>query len=378
MNNNGPWEPFAKIVADRWFISRKYKQETDCKVVGHLLPDTPEELIHASGALPVGIWGAGVSMSRAQAHIPGYTCTHAMGALELGFREEIEFLDGMVIPYVCDTTRNLFHIWQQCFNSKRSEFLRLPKRLDYVGARVYLRREFERLFESMKGLSGSNAGNEAISKSIALFNKGRQLLRKAYSKHKDDPEEWTITRVIHLFESWLLSPKEEHIALMEKLPWESKSQSSKEGQIPIYVRGKIWDPPAILGVLEELKFVLAQDEVVTGYRLAAQDASLEGDPLNALVDRFMQTPAYPGYHFDPERMRDSFVERVTHCGAKGVIFLNPKFCEAAGFDTPDFQRGLEDKGIPSIVLETSTRGASIEQLKVRLEAFREMISEDLP
>ncbi|MBM3300462.1 MAG: 2-hydroxyacyl-CoA dehydratase, partial [Deltaproteobacteria bacterium] len=64
--------------------------------------------------------------------------------------------------------------------------------------------------------------------------------------------------------------------------------------------------------------------------------------------------------------------------AKGVIFLNPKFCEPAGFDTPDFQRALQEANIPSLILETSARGVSLGQIQVRLEAFREMLAEDLP
>ena len=378
MNDKRPWEPFEKIVSEKWRRSREYKERTGCVAVGHLLPDVPEELIHAVGGLPVALWGAGVELSHAQAHIPSYTCSHAMGALELGFREELNFLDAAIIPYVCDTTRNLFHIWQQCFPSMKNEFLRLPKRLDYPGARVYLRREYERLFAFLKTLTGSDAGVDELSRSIALFNKGRGLLRRAYGKLREDPSAWTQSKVIHLFESWFLTPKEEHIAMMEKLPWDSKAAAESDERILLYVRGKVWDPPAILALLDELKFVLAGDEVVTGYRVAAVDASLEQDPFDALVERFMRTPAYPGYHFDPERMRESFLERVVQSGAQGVLFLNPKFCEAAGFDTPDFQKALEEKGIPSIVLETSTRGVSLEQLRVRLEAFREMMSEDLP
>ncbi len=378
MNNRDPWEPFEKIVSEKWRRCRAYKEETGRMAVGHLLPDAPAELIHAADALPVAVWGAGVAMTHAQAHIPSYSCSHAMGALELGFRDELDFLDAMIIPYVCDTTRNLFHIWEHCFPSMKNEFLRLPKRLDYPGARVYLRHEFERLFTILRTLTGSDAGVNELSKTIALFNKGRELLRRAYVKLREDPAVWTQSRVIHLFESWFFAPKEEHIALMEKLPWNSKNRDESDERILLYVRGKVWDPPAILELLDELKFVLAGDEVATGYRIAGVDASLKLDPFDALVERFMNTPAYPGYHFDPERMRESFVERVAQSGAHGVMFLNPKFCEAAGFDTPDFQKALEEKGIPSIVLETSTRGVSLEQLRVRLEAFREMISGNLP
>jgi benzoyl-CoA reductase/2-hydroxyglutaryl-CoA dehydratase subunit BcrC/BadD/HgdB len=61
-----------------------------------------------------------------------------------------------------------------------------------------------------------------------------------------------------------------------------------------------------------------------------------------------------------------------------VIFLNPKFCEAAAFDTPDLQKALDNENIPGLILETSARGIALEQLKTRLEAFHEMIAGDLP
>jgi benzoyl-CoA reductase subunit C len=127
MINNDPWSPFREVLRAPWEQARAWKEKTGGKVVAHLLPDVPEEIIHAAGALPIAVEGAGVQVSRAQAHIPGYTCSHAMGALELGLRGDLDVVDGMVIPYVCDTTRNLFHIWSHCFPNMTNEFLRLPK-----------------------------------------------------------------------------------------------------------------------------------------------------------------------------------------------------------------------------------------------------------
>jgi len=77
-------------------------------------------------------------------------------------------------------------------------------------------------------------------------------------------------------------------------------------------------------------------------------------------------------------MVEGFLKRVRTSRAKGVIFLNPKFCEAAAFDTPDFQKALQAANIPSLILETSARGISLGQVRLRLEAFREMLSGDLP
>ncbi len=69
--------------------SRGMEEQNWRKVIGHLLPDVPEEILHAAGALPVAVAGAGVQVSHAQAHIPSYTCSHAMGALELGLKSEL-------------------------------------------------------------------------------------------------------------------------------------------------------------------------------------------------------------------------------------------------------------------------------------------------
>ena len=117
---------------------------------------------------------------------------------------------------------------------------------------------------------------------------------------------------------------------------------------------------------------------MTGYRAIAQDAPLNGDPMEALVQRHMATTPYTGYHVEPRAMTTDFVDRVKASDAKAVVFLNPKFCEAAAFDTPDFQKALLEADIPTLILETSARGVSTSQIRLRLEAFREMIADDLP
>jgi benzoyl-CoA reductase/2-hydroxyglutaryl-CoA dehydratase subunit BcrC/BadD/HgdB len=144
------------------------------------------------------------------------------------------------------------------------------------------------------------------------------------------------------------------------------------------VRGKVWDPPGILDVFDKLGLLVVEDEIVTGWRAVAVDAYVNGDPIRALVERHLGTVPYAGYHMEPESLAKSFVGRVKQSGAKGVVFLNPKFCEAAGFDTPDFQKAVQENGIPSLILETSARGSSLEQVRLRLEAFREMLSDELP
>lgn len=378
MAKDEAWRPFEEVVRAPWDQARQWKQRTGGKVVGHLLPDVPEELSHAAGALPVAVEGAGVSASHAQAHIPSYTCSHAIGALELALSGKMDVLDAMVIPYVCDTTRNLYHIWQLKFPGLANEFLRLPKRMEFDGIRDYLKAEFLRLYEFICGLTGKEPNAEAVTESLKLYNESRAKLRDAYRLHRERPDIWTAERIYLLMASSIRAPREDHLEWMAGLPWDEAGPASEE-RIPIFVRGKVWNPPAILGLFDELGLVSASDDMVNGFRSVSKDAAVDGDPFEALADLHLSRAPYTGYHLAPDRMAADFVERVQVSGAKGVLFLNPKFCEAAAFDTPDFQKALEEVEIPYLTLETSTMGgAPMEQIRIRLEAFKEMIAGELP
>jgi benzoyl-CoA reductase/2-hydroxyglutaryl-CoA dehydratase subunit BcrC/BadD/HgdB len=378
MRVEDPWKPFRDVMQSPWEYARTWKERTRGKVVGHLLPDVPEEIIYAAGALPVAIEGAGIHASHAQAHIPGYTCNHAMGALELGLRGDLTVLDGMVIPYVCDTTRNLFHIWDHCFPDMANEFLRLPKRIGHPEVENYLRAEFLRFAEVMQTLTGSSAGPERVASTAALYRQSRGRLREAFSRHREQPSVWTAARVNLLTASALRADRADHLAWMEALPWDDRTAEDLSSRIRLYVRGKVWDPPGILEMLDSLDFTIARDEIVTGFRSVEQHEEPNRDPLETLVQSHLRRVPYAGYHVDPAQAVEGFLTRVRESSAAAVLLLNPKFCEAAAFDTPDLQVALQKEGIPSLMLETSARGVSLEQIRIRLEAFREMVSGELP
>lgn len=371
------WRSFEEVARGFLNWARKWKEKTGVKVIGHLLPDVPEELICASGAMPFAIEGVWAKVSRATEAMPAYTCTHALGLLEMGLEGELDFLDGLVIPYVCDTTRNLYHTWDNRFPGGRHYFLRLPKRLSNPGARDYLRAELRRLGSFLGEITGCSPAEEELICSLELYEKSRARLREAYSLYRKLPSVWTLERLQWLVAAALRMPRDLHLEWMEALPWGAKEEGPTE-RVPVYVRGKVWDPPGICKILDELGFIVVGDEVVTGYRSVEETGSRPQDPFDALIQRLVSLPLYPGYHLEPKVVVDGFIRRVKASGAKGVILLNPKFCEMAGFDTPDLEKALRDENIPALLLETSTRGAPLAQIRVRLEAFREMLGVEFP
>jgi benzoyl-CoA reductase/2-hydroxyglutaryl-CoA dehydratase subunit BcrC/BadD/HgdB len=121
-------------------------------------------------------------------------------------------------------------------------------------------------------------------------------------------------------------------------------------------------------MLDKLGLLVVEDEMVTGLRSIAKDAEVNGDPIEALVNRHFASTPYAGYHLEPAQIVEDFLKRVRESGARGVIFLNPKFCEAAGFDTPDLQ-STEQAHIPSLSLDVIAR--RFPDSAVGLEAFRD-------
>ncbi len=376
MESIDPWKPFLDIENNPWQEVVKYKGSTNGRVIGHLLPDVPEEIIHAAGAFPVAIEGASSRVSLSQAHIPSYTCSHVMGTLDMGLSGELDFIDGLVIPYVCDSTRNLSHLWKRLFPNKPSELLRIPKRLEFDGARDYLITEYRRLYDWACGLTGAQPDPEALRAGITLYERSRSLLGDAFAKHKSCPMVWTVSRLRSLFMSAQRSDRSDHIRWMESLPWDAPDKQNDD-LAPVYLKGKVWDPPQIAEIMDELGMSLAGDETAAGFRSVTAKTANDGDPFEALADRSLATIPYTGYHVEPSGLVRDFIERVRQSAAAGVIILNPKFCEAAGFDTPDLVNALKQESMPNLVLETSARSFSVGQLRLRLEAFREILGMEM-
>ena len=44
------------------------------KVVGCFAPYTPEELVHASGMIPMGLWGGQTEFQKVTAYLPAFAC----------------------------------------------------------------------------------------------------------------------------------------------------------------------------------------------------------------------------------------------------------------------------------------------------------------
>ena len=95
----------AKAIED-------YKKATGKGAVGVMPLYVPEEIIHAAGYLPVGMWGARKKeISRARTYLPPFACSIMQSVMELQLEGVYDILDTVIFSVPCDTLKCMSQKW---------------------------------------------------------------------------------------------------------------------------------------------------------------------------------------------------------------------------------------------------------------------------
>lgn len=365
------------VLEDPLLYVRSVKSERKLKVIGWLLTDVPEELIHAAGALPFGITGNRESFSRADAHLQTWACSLVRSCLGLGVQSKLGFLDGLIIPHTCDTTRNLGGIWKQVKPLPMMENFLMPRQVDRPSARPYLIGELGRLKAKLEQCTRSEVTAKKLAESISLYNRNRRLLRRLFSYHVENPEALNNRAIYNIIKSSLCMPKEDHNGLLtelcEALGDHPRKNGDGRGRIRIALSGKVWEPPEIMNILDGGGAVVVADDLATGHRYMAADVAEMGDPIEALAQRQINRMPFACFGTGRYDRRSFLVDMVKESGAAGIIFVHMKYCEPENFDYPDMRSACESAGILTLKVESELGNITLGQLETRLQAFLEMI-----
>jgi benzoyl-CoA reductase/2-hydroxyglutaryl-CoA dehydratase subunit BcrC/BadD/HgdB len=70
------------------------------------------------------------------------------------------------------------------------------------------------------------------------------------------------------------------------------------------------------------------------------------------------------------------IQEIDEVGANGVIYVGLKYCDQSGFELPRLQTKLRERHVPFLYIEHDYTATGLAQLKVRIEAFAEMLSNE--
>lgn len=365
-----------EISNDSHNYAKKFKQETSLKIIGYLCSYTPEEIIHAAGAVPFRIFGAEVSFAHADAHLQAYCCSLARGVLEEALAGRLKFLDGTVFPHTCDTIQRLSDIWRLNADFPFHFDVVLPAKLNSESAFQYFEDSLSKFKRELEGALKIVISAEKLKESIRLFNQIRKVLQEIYWLRNENPEILSGSDIYAIIKTAMVMEREDFLQhlkqIITKLENESMTVQKKSGK-RIILAGGVCNQPNIFKILEAAGGVVVWDDLCMGTRYFSGEIAENTDPIEAIARRYFEQMACPTKHVDLTHRGENLVRLVKTKKADGVIFLLLKFCDPHAFDYPYLKAYLDKAAIPNMLLEVEDQIPAAGQLRTRLEAFVEML-----
>lgn len=357
---------------------RRWKERSpSASVIGCYPVYSPVELVHAAGALPVGVIGAGnqLEIAHADARFQSFICSVVKSTLELGLTDRLACLDGILFHSICDPARNLAAVFARNFPALRVEYIHYPQNFSSPAAVAYLVGELQRIGSVLAEVTGRQVSPAALRDSIALYNRWRARVRDLYTLRRRAPERLSAAESFLLLRAGTLMPVEEHLPLLEAALRELAQRPAKrQDRVAVLVEGAFCEQPPVdlIAALEQAGCYLLDDDFLLGWRWFVDDVPEDGDPLEALATSYIDRSVSCGTKHDTRTARAAhLVERVRAVGADAVLFLCAKFCEPALFDYALYRRALEEAGIPHLFLEFEEKMWIFDRMRGEVETFVE-------
>lgn len=354
---------------------KNFKKDTGNKAIGCFPVYCPEEIIHAGGMLPVGIWGGHTELDLTKQYFPAFACSIMQSSLEFGLRGAYNELSAVIIPGMCDTLICLGQNWKVAVPKVPYIALVYPQNRKLESGVKYLVNEFKNIKKELEKICGHEITEEKLQESIDVYNEHRKVMQEFVELSPKYPE--TIKPSVRnlVIKSGFFMRKEKHTELVKSLIDNLKKMETEECMgSKVILTGISLDSKDILDILEENNITVVGDDLAQESR---QFRTLVPEGKDALERLARQWSNIEGCSlaYDPEKKRGSMiVDEVKAKGADGVIFCMMKFCDPEEYDYPVVKGDIESKNIPTLYIEVDQQTSNNEQVRTRIQAFSEMLS----
>jgi benzoyl-CoA reductase/2-hydroxyglutaryl-CoA dehydratase subunit BcrC/BadD/HgdB len=365
-------ENILKLVAAR---------ERGIPIVGLYCLYSPAELVVAAGAVAVSLCGTRQdTIPVAEQYLPRSICPlikSSFGAAVGDSCPFFHFADLVVAETTCDGKKKMYELLGEM---KPLHLLQLPQTQEGDEALAYWRRELERFRQRLEERFGVVIDDGRLREAIRLLNRERRALKALQDVCRATLSPISgLDLLTALHARGFCLDREEAIGLLEQLTTELQELAAA-GVSPFSAdapRILLTGVPVgigshkVLQLLEECGASVVCLESCGAYKKVAL-VDEEGDPLDALARRYLQIPCSC---MSPNSGRLELVARLAHeFAVDGVVDLTWQGCHTYNIESVALKRHLQrETGLPFLQLETDYSPSDSEQLKVRIEAFLELL-----
>jgi benzoyl-CoA reductase/2-hydroxyglutaryl-CoA dehydratase subunit BcrC/BadD/HgdB len=361
--------PFPESVAVKEW------KATGRKVIGWYNPYVPEEIIHAAGMLPFEVTGDNepVQMQGAEAHIYSNSCSKIRTCWQMGLDGKYNFLDGYVSTHMCDQDMRLFEVWKYYKPLPFMELIYAPRKRTEEAVQLYLK-DLEGFRDRLSQYLICRIPDQRVAASIEVYNRGRVLMQQLYELRKRDRPPLTGAEAVEVSKSAARMPRERFNGLMEQLldEIERTGREIKKARRLMLIGNDLHNTTQI-EALESADAVVVVDEMDVGLRRAAGQVDTQLPPMEALARYYVVGRPVDKHTWNSDGRLELIGMLAEQYKVDGVVSQAVRFCTYLGWDKFDLKKQLQERGIPILELDLEYGHPGGAQMKIRAEAFMEML-----
>lgn len=349
-------------------------KKTGKPMVGCFPIYTPEEIIYAAGAIPIGMWGGNTELQLADKYLQSFCCSIMRSNMEYGMKGSYNMLQGIVLPTFCDTLKCVCENWKVAVPLIPIIPMSYPQNRALDCGFEYLIHEFDRVKGEMESLLGVHISEDKLKEAFDLYEDYRVTMRRFTEVAADHPEIiGARTRHLIIKAGQFLDKaayKEDIKLIMESL---KKESIKKFKGLKVIATGLIAEPVEILEIFEENQLAFVGDDLAQESRQWRTPSREDGTVFEKMAYRMVDQRGDTFLYEEQKTRGQMLIHMSEEKKANAIVVFMMKFCDPEEFDYPIYKAEIEAAGIPMLYLEIDQQITSFEQIRTRVQSFTEML-----
>ncbi|WP_295636164.1 double-cubane-cluster-containing anaerobic reductase [uncultured Mailhella sp.] len=367
-----------KDVTDRNVLALQEAKQAGVKVVGQYCIYSPLEIALAAGAVPVSLCGTkNDSIPPAESILPRSLCPLIKSSFGFALEDSCPYLaasDIVVADTTCDGKKKMFEL----LSERKSMFMLQLPQIQNEPALAYWKGQYERLVRELELRFGVVIGEKELRSAIRKANRFRLALKSVLDLAKKKPSPLSGMQLMEIAHRASFVPDwDKATELLEDMAREvdASGESPFAASAP---RILLTGVPVGLGshkvvkLLEDCGASVVCLDNCSCYKKVRLMIDENADPLDALASRYLDTPCSV---MSPNPNRYAVLENLAaEFRVDAVVDLTWQGCQTYDVESWSVKRFVREKlHLPFLQIVTDYSPADTEQLKVRVEAFLEML-----
>lgn len=345
------------------------------KVIGCYPYYVPEELVYATGMVPMGLWGRLGTPNKAKEYFAAFYCSLVQMNLEMALQGDLDSLSGVIHTTLCDTLRPSSQNFRVGVKDIPMIFISHPQNRKPEYGIEYTMKIYAKVLDQLEAIAGRKASDEELRDAIRIYNENRQAKREFVKNAGIHPELISAVQRSAVLKSSYFMEKPEHTNLLKELNRLLTIAPVIEWKgTKVVTSGIICDNPALLAIFDEYKIAIAADDIAHKSRSFRRDAPENEEPIRALAMQFAEQNQDTILYDDKINSRPPhIVDLVRQSKANGVVILMMTFCDPEETEYPSLAKALKEEKIPALKIAYDHQITDFSRARTSLQAFVDLI-----